>query len=137
MDQSIGQPCGIIDKENKEDYDSPMPPFNCEVVKDADVFIVRSNGYLDEKGGLAIRKAVEEGFVKGFQKFVLNFAGSPVISSPGVAQLLELAEIIVDERKGQLAYLGLNELTNGVFKMVGLLNSGKAFTTEAEAVKSF
>jgi len=113
-----------------------MPPFNCETAKEGDVFIVRANGYLDDKGGAAVRKAVEEAFLKGFQKIVLNFTGSPVISSPGIAQLLELAEIIVDERKGKLSYVGLNELTMGVFKMVGLLNSGKACPSEAEAIKS-
>jgi anti-anti-sigma factor len=114
-----------------------MPPFTCETAKENDIVIVRSNGYLDEKGGAAVRKAVEEAFEKGFQKFVLNFAGSPVINSPGIAQLLELTEIIVDERKGQLSFVGLNELTMGVFKMVGLLNSGKAFPNEAGALKSF
>ena len=114
-----------------------MPPFICETAQQTDVFIIRSNGYLDDKGGAAVRKAVEEAFVKGFQKFVLNFTLSPVINSPGIAQLLELAEIIVDERKGQLAFVGLNELTMGVFKMVGLLSSGEAFPQEGDAVKSF
>jgi anti-anti-sigma factor len=111
--------------------------FACETGSEKDVFVVRTNGYLDEKGGETVRKAVEEAFLKGFQKFVLNFAGSPVINSPGIAQLLELTEIIVDERKGQLAYVGLNELTMGVFKMVGLLNSGDAHQGEAEAIASF
>jgi len=114
-----------------------MPPFTCDTAKEGDIYVIRANGYLDDKGGAAVRKAVEDAFVKGFQKFVLNFAGSPVISSPGIAQLLELAEIIVDERKGQMAFTGLNELTMGVFKMVGLLGSGQAFPTEAEALKSF
>lgn len=111
--------------------------FTCSTASENDVFIVRTNGYLDDYGGMAVNKAVEEAFLKGFQKFVLNFTDSPVINSPGIAQLLELTEIIVDERKGLLAYVGLNELTMGVFKMVGLLNSGDSFNSESEATSSF
>ena len=111
--------------------------FSFETATERNIFVVRTNGYFDEKGGEAVRKAVEEAFINGCQKFVLNFSGSPVINSPGIAQLLELTEIIVDERKDQLAYVGLNELTMGVFKMVGLLSYGEAFAEESEALASF
>lgn len=100
-------------------------------------FVLRSFGYLDENGGVAMRKAVEDAFPKGFRNFVLNFEGSPVINSQGIAQLIEITEIVVDEKKGKLAYTGLNDLTMNVFKMVGLLKMGTAFPTEDAAVGSF
>lgn len=80
-----------------------------------------------------VRQAVEAAFPKGFQKFVLNLEGSPVINSMGLAQILEMAELVIDQRQGRLGFVGLNELTNGVFKMVGLLKMGKSFGLEEEA----
>jgi anti-anti-sigma factor len=112
-----------------------MPPFTVQTEFQGNVCIVRSQGYLDENGGAAIRKAVEEGFPRGVVNFVLNFAGSPVINSQGIAQLIEMTEIVIDEKKGKLGYVGLNELTHGVFKMVGLLKMGKAYSEESVAVK--
>lgn len=112
-----------------------MPaPFTCFQIEKGDILIVRSQGYLDDRGGLVVRQAVEASFARGFQKFVLNVAGSPVINSMGVAQILELVENILDQRHGTIAYCGLNELTNGVFKMVGLIKLGSAHPTEDAAI---
>lgn len=111
-----------------------MGQFTCTGEASGAAFIIRSSGYLDEDGGIAMRKAVEEAFPKGFRNFVLNFEHSPVINSQGIAQLIEITEIVVDEKKGKLAYVGLNDLTMNVFKMVGLLKMGTAFPSEEAAV---
>lgn len=108
----------------------------CHQIEKGDILILRSQGYLDDKGGLAVRQAAEASFSRGFQKFVLNVAGSPVINSMGVAQILELVENILDQRHGTIVYCGLNELTSGVFKMVGLLKLGTAHPTEDAAIAS-
>lgn len=84
-----------------------------------------------------VRKYADEAFSKGFQKIILNFSQAPVINSTGVAQIIELVEVLVDERKGSVIFVGLSELTSGVFKMVGLLKMGKVLETEAEAFKAF
>lgn len=84
-----------------------------------------------------MKKAVEEAFPQGFRNFVLNFEHSPVINSQGIAQLIEITEIVVDEKKGRIAYVGLNDLTRNVFKMVGLLKIGAAFPNEETAIASF
>ena len=78
----------------------------------------------------AAEKALEE----GSKKILLNFTESPVINSQGIAQLIELAEIIVDEKGGDLAFCGLSELSTSVFKMVGLLQMGDAYESEKEAL---
>jgi len=116
------------------DYDKFMPKFTCQAEVHGAIYIIRTSGYLDESGGRVIVEAVEEAFPKGFRNFVLNFKGSPVINSQGIAQIIELTEIVVDEKKGSLAFVGLNELTAGVFKMVGLLKVGKAFPDETLAI---
>lgn len=114
-----------------------MDQFKCETAKENEVFIIRTDGYFNESAGLAVRKAIEEAFESGFLKFVLNVSKSPVINSPGVAQLIEIAEIMVEERNCRMAYVGLTELTKGLFKMVGLLKLGTSFPDEDAAVKSF
>jgi len=67
---------------------------------------------------------------------MLNFMGSPVINSQGIAQLIELTEIIIDEKKGKVAFVGLNELTLSVFRMVGLLKMGTAYPDENSAIEN-
>ncbi len=114
-----------------------MAQFFCKTEKSNDVFIVRAEGYLDEVAGQMIRTAIEGAFEKGVLKFVLNFFNSPVINSPGVAQIIEIVEIMVEERNCRVAYVGLTELTRSLFKMVGLMKLGKDFPDEATALKSF
>ena len=101
-----------------------------------DVYILRPSGYVDEKGGATLAQETNEALGKGFQKILINFTESPVINSQGIAQIIELAEIIVDEKGGDLAFCGLSELAGSVFKMVGLLQMGFAYKDENEALEN-
>ena len=105
---------------------------NKEIISNVCVF--RPIGYVDERGGAALVEAAETALSEGFQKILINFAGSPVINSQGIAQIIELAEIIVDEKGGELAYCGLSELSSSVFKMVGLFQMGDSYVDEKEAL---
>lgn len=111
-----------------------MSNFSITTANKNGVYIVRPCGYVDEHGGAAVFAAVQKALPEGYQKFILNLADSPVINSQGIAQIIELAEIIVDEKNGELAFVGLSELTNGVFKMVGLLQMGEAYPAEQDAL---
>lgn len=111
-----------------------MSNFSIKTDNKDGVYIIRSCGYLDESGGAAVFAAVQEAIPDGYQKFILNLQESPVINSQGIAQIIELSEIIVDEKNGELAFVGLSELTSGVFKMVGLLQMGTAYSTEEAAL---
>lgn len=104
--------------------------------KIGDVCVLRPCGYVDEKGGAALFEAAEALIGEGFVKVVLDFSESPVINSQGIAQIIELAEIIVDEKGGDLAFCGLSELSSGVFKMVGLLQMGNAYADKKEALEN-
>ncbi|MDN5279187.1 MAG: hypothetical protein PWR01_3152 [Clostridiales bacterium] len=112
-----------------------MTNFTLQTDKKNGVFIIRSNGYLDENGGAILFEAVQKALPEGFQKFILDLSESPVINSQGIAQIIEISEIIVDEKSGTLAFVGLSELTMGVFKMVGLLQMGDAYPSEEEALQ--
>lgn len=97
--------------------------------------IIRPVGYVDENGGIAIGQAVDELFNEGVVNILLDFTEAPVINSMGIARLIELAEIIVDEKGGNLGYTGLSEVSFGVFKMVGLLAMGDVFSDEKKALE--
>ncbi|HNV71798.1 MAG TPA: STAS domain-containing protein [Candidatus Ozemobacteraceae bacterium] len=112
-----------------------MATFICSSEEVKDVFVVRCNGYLDDKGGSQVRNTVENSFAKGFQKVVLNFSDSPVINSQGISHIIEIAELVVEDRQGKLAFVGLSELANSVFKTVGLLRMAEAFPDEDEALR--
>jgi anti-anti-sigma regulatory factor len=113
-----------------------MPDFSVHRVMNNGVMILRTEGYLDEMGGLAVFKEVQEAIGKGILKFLLDFSSSPVINSQGIAQIIELAEVVVDEHSGALGFTGLNELTSGVFSMVGLTTMGQIFPDEPTALRN-
>ncbi len=113
-----------------------MSNFTISTDNSNDIFIVRSSGYLDENGGAAVFEAVQKNLPSECHKVILNLKDSPVINSQGIAQLIELSEIIVDDKGGELAFVGLSDLTYGVFKMVGLLQMGNPFESEAEAIEA-
>ena len=98
------------------------------------ICVLRPVGYVDEKGGAALVASAEEALSDGYLKILIDFSGSPVINSQGIAQIIELAEIIVDEKGGDLAYFGLSELSASVFKMVGLFQMGDSYDNEKEAL---
>lgn len=114
-----------------------MANFTIETKQIGDAFIIRSHGYLDETGGAVVLDAVQKAFPLGAKNFILNFHDSPVINSQGIAQIIELSEMIVDEREGELGFIGLSELSSGVFKMVGLLQMADVYTNEEEALAEF
>ena len=105
---------------------------NKEII--GNICVLHPIGYVDEKGGAALFEYVEKALEEGSKKILLNFTDSPVINSQGIAQLIEMAEIIVDEKGGDLAFCGLSELSHSVFKMVGLLQMGDAYEDEKEAL---
>ncbi|PKL50293.1 MAG: hypothetical protein CVV42_03295 [Candidatus Riflebacteria bacterium HGW-Riflebacteria-2] len=113
-----------------------MSNFTVKTENNSDIFIVRSSGYLDESGGAAVFEAVQNTLPDDCHKVILNLKDSPVINSQGIAQLIELSEIIVDDKGGELAFVGLSDLTYGVFKMVGLLQMGNPFESESEAIEA-
>jgi len=97
-----------------------MEPFAIETARAGKVLVLRTVGYLDADGGTALIRAVEQGCGEGFHAFVLDFARSPVINSQGATRLLEVVELVLDKRKGKIAFSGLSDLAKTFLQMVGL-----------------
>ena len=114
----------------------PMDAFSLESVKTGTVLVIRTKGYLDEQAG---KKVVETCLTADMgipPTLVFNFTDSPVINSSGVSKILELFEKIVLEKNGKIAFVGLSKVTQGFFKVVGLLKQGELFEKEEEAIRS-
>lgn len=111
-----------------------MPVPSVKSTNEDEIFIISPEGYVDESAGEEIFRIVSGALAEGYNKFILDFTDSPVINSQGIAQIIELCETVVDGKNGSVVFIGLNELTQGVFKMVGLLYFGKAFPDRAAAI---
>ncbi|MBI3038015.1 STAS domain-containing protein [bacterium] len=77
-------------------------------------------GYLEDKGGAEIKTQLEKALKDGIRSFVLDFRGIELISSPGVAALLDIASRVVDDFDGRIAGYGLDSHHLAVLEMAGL-----------------
>ena len=112
-----------------------MAEFTCSTQESGNIFVVRPSGYLNEAGGLTIRSCFESIFPRGYKKFLLDLAGTPVINSQGIAQIIDLIETVLYEQKAQLAFIGLSDVYVDVFHVVGILRKVKLFPDEQTALK--
>lgn len=112
-----------------------MTNFSSQAEMIETVFVIRPSGYLDEAGGKALRTAFNEPLQRGCQKFLINLAGTPVINSQGITQILEICEAVIFEQKGSLALVGLSELYTDVFEVVGIMQLVTVYSDEAAALK--
>lgn len=96
--------------------------------------ILRLKGYLEDSGGSVLKSHVDEVLAGGRADFALDFTGIELISSPGVAALLDLSTMIVDDYAGQVACWGLDKHHSTVLEMSGFFFMVNQVTTEPEAL---
>ncbi len=110
----------------KKDFDVRFE-LNGKIVK---IFV---QGPLKEEAGQDLRAIVERKLEEGLTRFVFDFGNSRAMSSPAVATVLDLAEMIVDAKSGKLIISGLTDLNMKVFEMVGIFMYAEACATHMEA----
>ncbi len=93
--------------------------FSYKERREGDVAVVSPFGYLEGEGGKELKAHFDKCLQDGILKFVLDFSGTELISSPGVAALLDIASRIVDDFNGKLATYGLDKHHNSVLEMAG------------------
>jgi len=113
-----------------------MPEFKIDSAQDGKVLIFRTQGYLDDVGGKALKEACLKSLEGGANLFVFNLSGTPVINSNGLSSLLDLMVRIIDYNEGQVGITGLSKLTRTALQMTGVLTLCKDFPTEAEAISA-
>lgn len=104
--------------------------------RDGDIVHIALSGYLEQTGGAQMKEFVEARLQEGVLKFVLNFQGIELISSPGVAALLDVASKVIDDFAGRMAVFGLDGHHLAVLEMSGLFFLASQAASEPDAVAS-
>ena len=90
-------------------------------------------GYLAAEGGAKLMETVEPLLQSGKVKVVLDFKDCKVISSPGIAALIDLVMLINDDFKGKCIISGLDNSKTMFLKMTGVLPLAETSASAEEA----
>jgi anti-anti-sigma factor len=115
-----------------------MNPLSVETVTDDQgrYAVVRTNGYINNLGAERIEQEIEGLIEKGFKRFIINFAHSPIINSMGLSILIGVIEKTM-EVGGKLAFSNLTEVNAETMEIMGLTGYATILPTEEEAVAQF
>lgn len=87
--------------------------------REGDVIVLSVKGYLEGTGGASMKDQVELSLQQGVVRYVIDFSGIELISSPGVASLLDIASRVIDDNDGHIAVFGLDKHHSAVLEMSG------------------
>lgn len=87
--------------------------------REQNVVILSPIGYLEAEGGKVLKTEVDKFLQEGVNAYIFDFQKTELISSPGVAALLDVASNIVDDFDGSLASFGLDKHHDAVLEMAG------------------
>lgn len=73
--------------------------------------------YLEQEGGTAFLKSLKEALNQGIRQFVWDFQKLSLISSPGLAHLIDAVGLITEEFDGKIAVYGLLQHHMAVLEM--------------------
>lgn len=118
-------------------YIGNMSEFKFEREFAGDVLVIRPEGYFNEQAGQTIRAFLKESISEGTKKVVLNLEKVAIINSPGITKILELTEEILYDLKGQIALVGVSQLYQEVFQVIGLTSMTSIFSDEKSAISQF
>ena len=91
-------------------------------------------GYFEAEGGKTFKEKVERFLQDGTLNIIIDFRQTELISSPGVAALLDVASHIVDDFDGHLVSFGLDKHHNAVLEMAGFFFLALQADDEATAL---
>ena len=97
--------------------------------------IIRLKGYLEDTGGTLLKQAVQEGLDGGLSLFALDCREIELISSPGVAALLDIAGLVADDFAGQVCVWGLDKHHATVLEMSGFFFLAHQVSSESECLE--
>lgn len=97
--------------------------------------IIVLSGYLEEEAGRELKSFVEEKLSEGITGFGLNFCAVKLINSPGVASLLDIGSIVVDDYAGDLVVWGFDSHNHSVMEMAGFFFVANEVEGESEGLE--
>lgn len=87
--------------------------------READVVIISIFGYVEGSGGSELKQFCDKALEEGVRHFIIDFRGTELISSPGVAALLDVSNHAVDDFDSRMVCYGLDQHHNAVLEMSG------------------
>ena len=95
--------------------------------------VMRTAGYINNKGGEEIVKCFNTAFENGTKNIVINLNDSRVVNSIGISHLLEIIEQLM-ENKGKLIFTNLDPAIEKTFSIMGLFHFAEQAALEQEAI---
>lgn len=109
-----------------------MNAFHVTVLREANYAVLRTDGYINNLGAERIEQEIEPLIEQGCQRFIINFARSPIINSMGLSILIGIIERML-EIGGVLVFTDLTEVNAETMEIMGLTQYTYIRPTEAEA----
>ena len=113
-----------------------MDHFEVTVQDVETVPVFKIKGYFNADAGDKTQELAHGLFAKTVTRFVFDFSECVAINSPGVSKFVDLAFEIVDDFKGKMVLVGLNDLNTQVFSLAGILSMAQTKKTISEALQS-
>ena len=113
-----------------------MAEFSLQTREEERVVVFIPKGYLEDLAGMQIAQECRNVLTKGFGILVFDFTGSPVITSTGLAHLLDLFAECVEDRDMSIGVCGLSPLVRSAFRAIGLLGLVTECAPVSEAIQS-
>ena len=105
---------------------------NVQSVQESDLAIIRTDGYINNLGAERIEQECDAMMERGFRKFIINFAKSPIINSMGLSILIGIIEKML-EINGVLAFTDLTPVNAETMEIMGLTQYAQIYPTESVA----
>lgn len=96
--------------------------------------VVTIEGYLAKEGGQALVTCVQGLLKSSRRKIVLDFSACSLVSSPGVASLLEIVCLIQEDHLGKCVLVGLDDPKRKFLAMTGILRLAPEVATIDDAL---
>lgn len=107
-------------------------PFSLTVESKGHYELLGLKGYLEDTGGNSLKEHVNSSLHAGISMYAMDFSAIELISSPGVAALLDVCGSVVDDFAGQIAVWGLDKHHSAVLEMSGFFFMAHQVADEAE-----
>ncbi|RCK81621.1 MAG: hypothetical protein OZSIB_0755 [Candidatus Ozemobacter sibiricus] len=113
------------------------PTFSLQVGSSANgVPVLTFHGYYSQQGGEAVEAQVAAALDRGQKNVILDLTKCTIINSPGIAKLMDVVMKVVDDFRGKLVLVGLDNSKKQFLTMTGVLPLATAVSTLAEAERA-
>lgn len=98
------------------------------------ILVVAPGEYFDDEVARLLQDRLRPLIQGGSSRLVLDLTTCPLVSSPGVACLLDLSIRLREDCGGCMVLCGMTPLMLDVFTMVGVIPTAETATNRAEAL---